>query len=281
MPPEAAGPTEGRPYLLIVRAGDNSLHRHWFEGGAGRNWDLHVSYYGKKADPFGPLPDAVSLSREPGPKFIGAADYLEAHPHVFRRYRYIGLPDDDLLATAAVWNRAFALIEQASAVLGQPSVSHDSYYSHPHVLQRPGLMAREVGFIEQMAPLFEAGFLKRALPSLRANYSSWGIAHLWAAQARTEQSRCLIIDEVAIRHTRPVGRGELYTLPDGTRIDPRTDLRTLLKQYRLKRRREGTKALLTRGGVWQRAVVACLGSDTLAAWRALNAGTFRRKGLRR
>src|SRR2546421_13104875 len=36
-----------RPNLVIVRAGDHSLHPRWFDGkGDDRQWDLMVSYFG-------------------------------------------------------------------------------------------------------------------------------------------------------------------------------------------------------------------------------------------
>ncbi len=45
-----------RKYLVIVRAGDKSLHPAWLAGEGDRTWDLVVNYFG--ADP--------EIYREPG-----------------------------------------------------------------------------------------------------------------------------------------------------------------------------------------------------------------------
>ena len=94
-------------YLLIVRAGDASLHPNWLNPPGRRDWDLHISYFGERTNPFAPLADGVSYSREQGPKFIGLADCFDKHPEFLDRYKYIGLADDDLDADANCWNLHF------------------------------------------------------------------------------------------------------------------------------------------------------------------------------
>src|SRR2546423_553078 len=41
-----------RRNLVIVRAGDTSLHENWLAGPVDRNWDLIVSYYGDDPERF-------------------------------------------------------------------------------------------------------------------------------------------------------------------------------------------------------------------------------------
>src|SRR5262249_32354729 len=39
-----------RSFLVVVRAGDQSLHKSWMKKGEPRQWDLLVDYYGQTPD---------------------------------------------------------------------------------------------------------------------------------------------------------------------------------------------------------------------------------------
>src|SRR4029453_1724079 len=100
--PKEGGAT-ARRCLVILRAGNRSLHTAWFDPNHRdqRLWALHLSYFGASANPFFGRPSDVTLSFEQGPKNIGPADCADRRPEPFRRplnsYEWIWLPDDDLL----------------------------------------------------------------------------------------------------------------------------------------------------------------------------------------
>ena len=87
-----AGPRRRR-FLVVVRAGDTSLHPTWVDPGRPRSFDLVVSYYGRDPQKYrdGPFPRID----DPGQKFIGAQRLLQREPF-WRDYDYVWLPDDDL-----------------------------------------------------------------------------------------------------------------------------------------------------------------------------------------
>ena len=62
-PPRAGGPAGGR-YVA---------HPEWLQGARpeSRTWDLHLSYFGDRDDPFPDRPADVTLSFEKGTKAIG------------------------------------------------------------------------------------------------------------------------------------------------------------------------------------------------------------------
>jgi hypothetical protein len=196
-------------YLLIVRAGDRSLHPAWLEGA--RDWDLHISYFGDKDSPFGELPSGVTLSREKGPKYIGLGDCLAAHPDFLTNYSHIGLPDDDLGCDAQVWNRTFAILDEIGADLGQPSLLWRSFYSYDITMKRRWLSYRVTDFVEVMAPIFKVDFLRAVLPTFSANRSSWGLDYVWREIARREGRRLAIVDAASLLHTRALGKGGQYS----------------------------------------------------------------------
>jgi hypothetical protein len=196
-------------YLLVVRAGDRSLHPGWLAGA--RNWDLHVSYFGAQERPFGDLPEGVTLSREKGPKWLGLKDCLAAHGAFLANYTHIGFPDDDLACAGSAWSMAFSTLDSIGAALGQPALDHRSFYSYDITLRRPWLKYREVDFVELMAPIFTIDFLKRVLPSWDLNKSSWGLDMVWREIARREGRKLAIVDAASVLHTRAIGKGTQYS----------------------------------------------------------------------
>jgi hypothetical protein len=196
-------------YLLIVRAGDKSLHPGWLDGA--RDFDLHISYFGRQDEPFGALPEGVTLSREAGPKWLGLKECLESHPDFLERYSRIGFPDDDLAADAQTWNTAFRVLEETDAALGQPALDPLSFYSYDITLRRAWLKYRETDFVELMAPIFRIDFLKKVLPTWDLNKSSWGLDMVWREMARRDGDKLVIVDACAVLHTRAIGKGAQYS----------------------------------------------------------------------
>jgi len=216
-------------YLLIVRAGDTSLHPNWLKGGP-RRWDLHISYFGTMPQPFGALAEGVTLSHDPGPKYLGLAACFTAHPEFLDHYPMIGLADDDLLCDGSAWNATFAILDEIGADLGQPSLDPRSFFSYDMVLQRHWLKYREVDFIEVMCPIFSANFLRAVLPTFTLNRSSWGIDYLWREQARREGRRLAIVDAVSVLHTRAIGGGTQYSAANLGKATPLDDYRTAIER---------------------------------------------------
>jgi hypothetical protein len=196
-----------RKNLLIVRAGDRSLHPGWLDGA--RDWDLHISYFGDRDAPYA-LGEGVSLSREKGPKWIGLKECLAKHPGMLERYGHIGFPDDDLAASAATWNTAFAVAQESGAALAQPALDPRSFYSYDITLQRPWLKYRETDFVELMCPIFRVDFLRKVLPTFDLNKSSWGLDMIWRQWAARDGDKLVVVDAATVLHTRAIGKGAQY-----------------------------------------------------------------------
>lgn len=233
MTPQHTGDTGRRTRnLVILRAGDQSLHRGWIAQ-PNRDFDLFISYYGQR--PGLHQEDADFYEHRPGPKWSCIADLLAAHPALLDRYDAFWFPDDDLAATTETLNRMFALFHGFSLSLAQPALTRDSYHSWRHLLERPEYLLRHVDFVEVMAPLFERSALRACLGTFSESRSGWGLDWVWpklAGRGRTDS--IAIIDATPVKHTRPLG-GDLYrNHPD---LDPRRDEARLLQTYDLARRR--------------------------------------------
>jgi hypothetical protein len=192
-----------RKNLVVVRAGRNSLHPRWLSGADARSFDLIVSVYDPEAA-FDHGPD-VPVALRPGGKWDGLHAVL-SQQGALDGYDYVLLPDDDLDMTAADIEAIFAAMRRHDLDVAQPALSWDSYFSHFSVLSCPGFTLRYVNFVEIMAPCLRRDVLEKILPEFAHTRSGFGLDYVWCRLSDDPRGRAAILDSIAIRHTRPVGR---------------------------------------------------------------------------
>ena len=192
----------GARSLVIVRAGDTSLHPRWTRDLATRDWDLVVSYFG--TDPQRFRDPGESRIDDKGQKWSGLHALL-TREDFWHAYDYIWLPDDDLAIEQDNISRLFQRASAMQLMLAQPALSWNSYYSHRITLVHPSFTLRMTNFVEVMAPCFARPFLERCLPTFTENLSGWGLDVLWPRMLPRTPRSCAIIDALPMTHTRPVG----------------------------------------------------------------------------
>jgi hypothetical protein len=224
----------------VLRAGDASLHPDWLRGAPSesRNWDLHLSYYGDRRDPFPDSPADVTLSREKGTKATGTVACLDKLGTRISVYDWVWLPDDDLKADLATINRFFEIVSEYELDLAQPALGPDSYIAHEITLQRPHLKLRFTTFVEIMAVCFSRFAFELCRPYLGATISSWGPNHLFPQLLGYPNRKIAIVDETPVVHTRPAGSGPNSELTRSLGISPKKELQEFLAFHRLTRRLE-------------------------------------------
>lgn len=192
-----------RRNLVVVRAGDNSLHPKWLEGAENRSWDLIVSYFGDDMNKYR-RPDVTRMESK-GPKWPALKALLDSEASLVYQYERIWLPDDDIDCTALDIEHMFEMSAECQLDLCQPALTENSYFSYGITVRNPVCRMRFTNFVEPMIPCFERGFLKRCTPTMAVNLSGWGIEFLWAKIAREVSATIAILDAVSMRHTRPIG----------------------------------------------------------------------------
>jgi len=211
-----------KPYLALFRAGKNSLHPSAVAHLSEQNFDYALSYFGDD-DP--PAQGAVFVHRQKGAKWPGLAATLATHRDLIAQYRYVWLPDDDLLCDPDQVSRMFAICDQLQLELAQPALTRDSYFTHLLSLQHSEFQLRFTNFVEIMAPVFSAAMLERILPTLEGSISGYGLDNLWPRLSRL--GKVAIIDETPVKHTRPVG-GPNYAFSKQAGISPAEEAHRLL-----------------------------------------------------
>jgi len=190
-----------KPYLALFRAGASSLHPAAVERLDQQNFDYALSWFG--AEPPEHADGAAFVHMVKGPKWDGLAQTIRTHWETIQHYRYVWLPDDDLLCVPEDVSRMFAIADELQLELAQPALTPDSYATHLITFQHSAFQLRFTNFVEIMAPLLSADMLARAFPTMVGQISGYGLDTLWPRW--TTIGRMAIIDDTPVLHTRPVG----------------------------------------------------------------------------
>jgi hypothetical protein len=225
-----------RRNLLVVRAGDQSLHPGWLAGAESRNWDLLVHAFGNTcpwADEEGvEIVRAVAEDIE-GPKMRAVHSLFESRKRFFLGYDYVCFADDDLQATAATWNQVFELCAQYELQYAQPALTHDSFMGHWTItMENRAFQLRYTNFVEVMCPVFSRSFLETCAPTFVENVSGYGLDLLWSSWVSSPQ-RIAILDACPVKHTRKTFSGHLYKMLAGKGVDPNRELIDLIQRWKL------------------------------------------------
>ena len=216
-----------RANLLVVRAGDASLHERWLAGAARRNFDLLVSYYGDTPGRFNRGVEyyhAMKGARWP------AHDELWKHQRsLFEAYDFVGFACDDVDADADRWNRAFQGCAWYELDLAQPAV--EGHYSWEITRPVPGSMLRYTSFVEAMCPIFSRRALALVAHTFGESVSGWGLSFVWSKLLPWPQYRSAILDAVTVTHTTPPRQGTLRATLDTLGIDPMKERGDMLARY--------------------------------------------------
>jgi hypothetical protein len=194
-----------RRFLVVVRAGDRSLHPQWLALAEARNWDLIVHYCGDDPQRYPTSGDGMLRIDSKGPKWPALQNLLSRTRDAWREYDYIWIPDQDLAADCADINRMFELMAALGIELAQPSLSWDSHAAPVLTLHNPNFAVRFSSFVEQTAPCFSRALLERVLPTFGESINGAGLGYVWPRYLQNPATQCAILDRIQVTHTQPVG----------------------------------------------------------------------------
>ena len=223
---------EPRENLIILRAGDASLHPAWM-GAPERNWDIAICYYGQNLDRYKDQYD-IFFHSPGGSKWPGIKAFIDAHQQLVASYKYVWFPDDDLFITAEEINKFFIVCDVMNLTVAQPALTPYSHYTWDVTVQQPGALARTTDFVEIMAPCIRGEYLDLFSPTFTENSSGYGYEWLW--QAIAAQQGILnfgIVDATPVYHTRPVGSAG----SGGATRSPHQEMADLFAKYGLSQTR--------------------------------------------
>lgn len=196
-------------FLVMARVGDSSLHKEWLEPSQYKNFDLFLEYYGNGSNDY--KNDCEFYSEGKESKWPRLFKIIEAYgEHIFK-YDAIWIPDDDISTNCSTINEMFDFFTKNNLSLAQPALTRDSYYSHEITRECSGSILRYTNFVEVMAPIFSREALQICWRPFIKSKSGWGLDSLWPKLLGYPTDKIAIIDQIPVKHTRPVGKGTLYT----------------------------------------------------------------------
>jgi hypothetical protein len=152
----------------------------------------------------------------------------DVKPEWLEEYDYFYFLDDDIEIDTISINQLFLLSRAMGSWISQAALSRDSFCSWPMFKQADNSWCRYVGQIEVMSPLFGKAALRQCLSSFIGNKSSWGMDSVWPKILGYPKDKLLVFDTVIMRHTLPVGGGELY---QKIGVDPHDEWNAITRQY--------------------------------------------------
>ncbi len=203
--------------LVVVMAGDGSLHPSWSKG---REFDLWVIYYGDSIE----VGEAYKANCErfwhaKGLKVELIRSVLIEYVYFqerfdFRQYRYVFIPDDDIEfeGGARTIHELFDTAEKLKADMFQPAIKNE-HASFPGTRLLDGAVCHSVNWVEIMMPgfrsdLFVSAFLSciHAMEYLKSGFGTELITTKIAEAHLGRGVRAYVIDAHPAIHTRPVGQ---------------------------------------------------------------------------
>lgn len=195
-------------FLIVLKAGDTSIHKEWLAPKIDRNFDLFLDYFDDQPNMF--KEDANYYNASKGLKWTSIFALIESYKSVIFDYKAIWFPDEDLRTNSVNINKMFDLFSNYDLVLAQPALTKDSYHSHPITLRRENTKLRYTNFVEVMAPIFSLEALQMCYNTFSKSISGWGLDFIWPKILGYPADKIAILDETPVTHTRPVGVGHWY-----------------------------------------------------------------------
>ncbi|HEY8241988.1 MAG: hypothetical protein ACHQJ7_01500 [Vicinamibacteria bacterium] len=213
-----------RKNLIVVRAGDQSLHRRWMDDSRIRSFDVLVSYYGTSAGRHESKADHYHAMR--GPRWP-AHDWLWRNRRdLFDAYERVAFVCDDVAANTATWNAMFDLSEFYGLDLAQPVI--DGYVNVPITFRVPGSLLRYVNWVEVMCPVFSRRALALCGDTFRESVSGWSLGWLWCARLPYPEYKVAMVDRIHVTHTSQTRQGSLRPVLDALGVDPEVEAPAML-----------------------------------------------------
>ena len=262
-----------RPYLVFIRAGDQSLHPRLLAESPERNWDCCVSWY------VPPIPEQHAEYTCAGGfnKLDGFLEFWKQRPDPWP-WRYVVLLDDDVYLRPGALARFFELCEQYGTYLSQPALNWFTHTTLNVLVRNPACVMRRLSFVEVMAPCFSTAALTELLPTFDWSRSTWGTDIAWGCLLEGRHP-IHVVDAVGMDHTR-TGDGRptaFYRKLTAMGVDPQQELHRIVARFPM----FGGQRMLKQGHIYRPGLPTALAPMLLVLFEKLKFIVRLRKQLLR
>ncbi|MCW5912272.1 MAG: DUF707 domain-containing protein [Cyclobacteriaceae bacterium] len=198
--------------LVLMPFGTNSIRSKWITESLHRNFDVVLLGYHPVTDQNILVSPGVEVFHYYDYKWWMIQDFFNQHPDYLKNYASFFFLDDDIEITKEQINNLFECFNYLPVQLAQPSLTPDSYMSWKALQHKRLSGLRYVTTVELMCPIMKRSVLEKLLPTFKLTKSGWGVDLLWGKQvpAYFGEKKIVVLDIIQVRHSKPVGKGELY-----------------------------------------------------------------------
>ena len=198
-------PPVSKKLIVITQTDDISLCRDWvFEDS---DIDFFIRLYSDDCNEINELAsfENVNVVHMKGEKWPSIKKLLTSKK-INKKYDYYFFPDNDLLMTPDTIKSIYHFLCKNVIELAQPSLRHDSFFSHLITLQINGLSYRNTNFVELMCPIFSKRYLFDIMKYFDEVNMGGALDIFWSSYLiQNYNTYPKIIDECVVMHTKPVG----------------------------------------------------------------------------
>jgi hypothetical protein len=223
-----AQPGQSMKDVVIMPFGKKSIRSPWVFDSNQRDFDVLLLTYHAPEE----LPDLDMKSSHYRVldmrdfKWIMIRKLFLQHPELVQQYEYFFFADDDIEIGKRNICILFSLMRKYQLLMSQPVLSGDSFKSW-RVLRRKFFSGiRYLSSVELMCPIMHQDANRDLMDTYDLNNSGWGIDILWGEVIRKKygSKRIAVFDQLIARHTRPVGKGELYQKLGKSGVEERDEI---------------------------------------------------------
>lgn len=216
-----------RRNLIIVRAGDESLHPNWCDDDGARDFDLYVSYYG---DTPGRFREGADRYHERKGTRWPVHDWIWRYERaLLESYERVAFICDDVDARTRDWNLLFQLCDWYNLDCAHPTIS--GYVTQKITTPVNGCLLRYTDWVFTMCPVLNQRALARVGDTFGESVSGWSITRLWTALLPYPEFLTAFVDRVRVRHTQPTRSGSMRPVLDALGIDPQREALDMFAKF--------------------------------------------------
>lgn len=206
--------------LVIICAGQDSLHQRWKQLCTDHGFDLALLVYDGAVYHDHNSEHARWVMHRAARKFDNIHHFLTTQD--WSEYDQVGIVDDDMLTSPADIGRIFDLGRRHEFDLYAPSLAPGSYVSHAVTQCRPEYDFRISNVVEIMCPFWSRRALLHCLPDFidGPNKQGYGLEYSWEALLASHAGKTkfggwvAMIDRHPMVHTKPVVARPEVSEPD-------------------------------------------------------------------
>lgn len=222
-----------KDYLILTTVGKSKHWKNWLQ--ENRNYDIALVYYENDSNYKEIQKEADYFWHRQGFKYTILKNIMNENKDLLK-YKYIWMPDDDIVIRKGTINQLFEWAEKLDLNLAQPSIIPKNV-TWPVTIRKKNSSYRYISMVEIMCPMFKGEVLEKVYHTFDESHSGWGLEWAWVKLTGEPPKKIAINDLVVAEHLKSIklNGGRLYEkLRKEKGLTPHQELKRMIAKYPIK-----------------------------------------------